>query len=217
MRLYGAGSVSTPARVVVDVLLLIVGLQVAAQVLLVLVLLVNPVHRVREHFNVTTVVRVPPEMWSPEGIVRVETGLAIARVDPWAYVTYRPASRSFVAVAAAMSFAWWACAALVLLLLRRAFTNLSAGTPFPRANIRCIRGMGWAILGMAALKVLIGAVMFAFMRTTTTVAGQSPVVPLDMLIESFPLGTFLAGMAVVILAEIFRAGADLQDDQSLTV
>ena len=55
--------------------------------------------------------------------------------------------------------------------MRRAFANLAAGTPFPRANIRCIRTAGWAILGLA----------------------------------------------VLILAELFRAGADLQDDQALTV
>jgi hypothetical protein len=34
---------------------------------------------------------------------------------------------------------------------------------------------------------------------------------------AFPLGTILSGFAVVILAELFRAGADLQDDQALTV
>ncbi len=35
--------------------------------------------------------------------------------------------------------------------------------------------------------------------------------------QDFPLGTILAGLAVVILAEIFRAGADLQDEQALTI
>jgi len=33
----------------------------------------------------------------------------------------------------------------------------------------------------------------------------------------FPLGTIVSGLAVVVLAEIFKAGADLQDDQALTV
>jgi hypothetical protein len=105
----------------------------------------------------------------------------------------------------------------MLLHLRRAFTNVSAGTPFPRDNIRCIRVAGWAILGMAAVELIIDAVMLGFMRATTTVAGGPAVVPLDMLLVDFPLGTILAGLAVVILAEVFRAGADLQDDQALTV
>jgi hypothetical protein len=156
-------------------------------------------------------------VWPPEGVVRVEPGIATARIDSWAYIRYQPASRSFVAVSAVLSFSAWACVVLMLLQLRRAFTNLSAGAPFPRDNIRCIRRAGLAILGFAAIELIIDALMFGFMRATTTVAGGPPIVPLDMLLVDFPLGTILAGVAVVILAEVFRAGADLQDDQALTV
>lgn len=217
MRLHGAGSISTPARVVLDALMVAAGFLVAAQAVVVAVLLINPLHPVRQHFQVTTIVAVPAEVWPPEAVVRVETGIATARVDPLAYIRYQPASRSFVAVAAIVSFSWWACAVLALLRLRRAFTNIAAGTPFPRDNIRCIRVAGWAFLGMAALKLLMGAVMIGFMHATTTVAGRPPAVPLDIVLVDFPLGTILAGGAVVILAEVFRAGADLQDDQALTV
>jgi len=217
MRLYGAGSVSTPARVVLDVLLVIAGVLVLAQAVTVVMLLVNPLHPVRDHFRVTTIAAVPAEVWPPANVVQIEPGIATVRVDPWAYLTYQPASRSFVAVAAVLSFSWWACALLALQQLRRAFTNLSGGTPFPRENIRCIRWTGLAFLGMAAVALIIDAVMFVFTRATTTVAGRPPVVPLDILLVDFPFGTILAGLAVVILAEVFRAGADLQDDQALTV
>jgi hypothetical protein len=44
---------------------------------------------------------------SPESVVRVEPGIAIARVDPWAYIRYQPASRWFVAVTSIVSFSWW--------------------------------------------------------------------------------------------------------------
>lgn len=216
MRPDGARSAVT-ARVVLDVLLVIAGLLIAANVLAIAVLLVDPLHPVREHFRVTTIASVPMEIWPSEGVVRVESGFATARVDPWAYITYQPTSRSFVAVAGALSLAEWACIVLVLLQLRRAFTNIAAGTPFPRDNIRRIRVAGWAILGVAAAELIIDAVMFAFMRATTTIAGVPVVVPLDIMLVDFPLGTILAGLAVVILAEVFRAGADLQDDQSLTV
>ncbi len=216
MRIYGTGSFCT-ARVVVDVLLVIAGLLIAAEVVVTAVLLVNPLHPLRQHFQVTTVLTVPAEVWPPEGVVRVQPGTATARVEPWAYIRYQPACRWFVAVAAALSFSWWACVVLMLLHLRRAFTNVSAGSPFPRDNIRCIRVAGWAIVGMAAVKLITDAVMLGYMRATTTVAGGPPAVPLDLLLADFPLGTILAGLAVVILAEVFRAGADLQDEQALTV
>lgn len=216
MRPYRAGSFCT-ARVVVDVLLVIAGFLIATQVALTAVLLANPLHPLREHFQVTTILRVPPAVWPSEGVVRVESGIAAGRAELWAYVTYVPASRWFVSAAAALAFSWWACAVLMLLHLRRAFTNVSAGTPFPRDNIRCIRVAGWSILGMAAVNLAIDAVMLGFMHATTTVAGKPPAVPLDMLQADFPFGTILAGLAVVILAEVFRAGADLQDEQALTV
>ena len=217
MRLFGPGSISTPARILLDALLVIVGFLVAIEVVVAAVLLVNPLHPIREHFQVTTMATVPPEVWRTEDLVRVEPGSASVRVDPWAYITYLPASRMFVLVASIASFSEWACVLLVLLSLRRAFENIAAGTPFPRDNIRRIRVAGWAILGIAAVELLIDAGMLVYMRATTTVAGQPPVIPTAMLMVDFPLGTILAGLAVVILAEIFRAGADLQDDQALTV
>ena len=103
----------------------------------------------------------------------------------------------FVFVTAVVSFSAWACVLLALLNLRRAFTNIAAGTPFPRDNIRRIRVAGWAILGLAAVELIIDAAMFIYMRATTTVAGQPPVIPTDMLLVDFPLGTILAGLAVV--------------------
>lgn len=217
MRLSGVSSVSAPARILLGTLLVIAGIQVALTALVVAILLVNPLHPARAYFRVTTVATVPSEVWEAEGLVRVEPGSAAATVDPWAYITYRPSSRAFVFVAAAAAFCWWGCLAAVLLYLRRAFHNLSPDAPFPRSNVRCIRIVGWGILGMAAVDLLIDAGMFAFMRATTTVAGRPPAIPTDMLLVDFPLGTILAGLAVVILAEVFRAGADLQDDQALTI
>jgi hypothetical protein len=217
MRLYGPGSVSTPARILLDALLLIAGFLVAVQAVVTAVLLVNPLHPIREQFQVTTMATVPTEVWRTEDLVRVAPGSATVRVDPWAYITYLPASRVFVLATAAVSFSEWACVLLALLSLRRAFTNIAAGTPFPRDNIRRIRVAGWAILGLAAVELIIDAAMFIYMRATTTVAGLAPVIPTDMLLVDFPLGTILAGLAVVVLAELFRAGADLQDDQALTV
>jgi hypothetical protein len=217
MRLFGPRSISTPARVVLDVLLVGASLLIAAQAILVAILLVNPLSPLREYFQVTTIVAVPASVWPAEGLVRIEPDIATARADPWAFLTLQPASRSFVAVTAVASFSWWACAVLMLLQLQRAFTNLAVGTPFPRDNIRRIRVAGWAILGMAAVELAIDAAAMAFYRATTTVAGGPVVVPWEILWVDFPLTTILAGLAVLILADIFRAGADLQADQALTV
>jgi hypothetical protein len=217
MRFFGPASISTPARILLDGLLVIVGLLPAVQAVVVAVLLVNPLHPIGAHFQVTTTAMVPMDVWPTGDAVRVDPGSASVPVDPWAYITYQPTSRIFVFVTALASFSGWACVILALLSLRRAFANIAAGTPFPRDNIRCIRMAGWAILGFAAVELLIDASMLVYMRATTTVAGQAPVIPTALLLVDFPLGTILSGLAVVILAELFRAGADLQDDQALTI
>ena len=76
MRLFGPGSISTPARILLDALLVIVGFLVAIEVVVAAVLLVNPLHPIREHFQVTTMATVPPEVWRTEDLVRVEPGSA---------------------------------------------------------------------------------------------------------------------------------------------
>jgi hypothetical protein len=218
MRLFGPGSISTPARVVLEILLALICLYLALEVLLFTALLVNPLHPMRTHFQVTAFAAVPPGVWQPDGLVSVDPRSATVQVDPWVYLTYRPVSRLFVLVPAVANLSAWACVLLVIANLRRAFMNIAAGTPFPRANIRCIRVAGWAILGFAAIELLISAGMFAYMRETTTIAGQPAGFPLGLwLTIDFPLGTIVSGLAVVLLGGLFKAGADLQDDQALTV
>ena len=218
MRLFGPGSISTPARVVLEVLLVLICLYLALEGLLFATLLVNPLHPLREYFQVTAFAAVPPGVWQPDDLVRVDPRSATVQADPWVYLTYRPVSRLFVLVPAIANLSAWACVLLALYNLRRAFINIAAGTPFPRANIRCIRITGWAILGFSAVELLISAGMFAYMRETTTIAGQPAGFPLGLwLTIDFPLGTIVSGLAVLILAELLNAGADLQDDQALTV
>jgi len=218
MRLFGPGSISTPARVLLEALLVLICLYLVLEGLLFATLLIDPLHPMRKYFQVTSFAAVPAGAWDPADLVRVDPLSATVQVDPWVYLTYRPVSRLFVLVPAIANLSGWACVLLVLVNLRRAFANLAAGTPFPRANIRCLRVAGWAILGFAAVEVLISAGMFTYMKATTTIAGQPTAFPLGLwLTIAFPLGTILSGLAVVIVAELFRAGADLQDDQALTV
>lgn len=218
MRLFGPGSVSAPIRIVLEILLAMIVLYLVVEWLMFATLLVNPLHPIRKYFEVTALVEVPEGVWHASGIVRADDSSATVSAQPWVYLTYRPVSRMFVLVPALANLCAWGCVLLLLFNLRRAFGNLALGTPFPRANIRCIRTAGWAILGLAAMELLITAGMLSYMQATTTVAGRPPKFPLSMWLSiDFPLGTIVAGLAVVVLAELFRAGADLQDDQALTV
>ena len=68
MRLFGPGSVSTPARILIEVLLVLIGLYLGLEVLLFTTLLVNPMHPMREYFQVTSFAAVPFGAWDPRGL-----------------------------------------------------------------------------------------------------------------------------------------------------
>lgn len=217
MRVFEKGSFPTPIRGLLDGLIVIVVFLAAAEALLVGVLLVEPGNPLRERFRVTTLAEVPTDVWPVDDVVQLDTHSSTATVEPWAFITFLPSNRAFVAVTAVAGFSWWVCLLTVLLQLRHVLSGVSATTPFPRDNIRRIRLIGWAILGLAATDLVIDAGMITYMQTTLTVAGRPPVIPTAIMLVDFPLGTILAGMAVLILAWIFRAGADLQDEQALTI
>src|SRR5512136_1745025 len=100
MRLSGAGSISTPAKVLLEVLLVLIGMYLVLEALLFAILLVNPLHPIREYFQVTSFASMPAGVWETSGLVHVDPRSATVSVDPWVYLTYRPVSRLFVLIAA---------------------------------------------------------------------------------------------------------------------
>jgi len=217
MRLTGKGSVAARISVLLGAVLFLSAVLVVLQLIVAAVLLANPEHPVRRHFQVTSIARVSSAVWPTSGLVQVSDGSATAEVDPMAFITFRPARRGFLLATLAASLAWWACFFAILVQLRGVCANHSSGTLFPRDNISRVRRTGWAILGMVGVDLLIDALGLAFLHGRVTVAGGPVTVPGVIMWVDFPLGTAIAGFAVLVLAELYRAGADLQDEQALTV
>jgi hypothetical protein len=217
MRLTGNRSLSDRLRALLDGILIVMVFLVAVETLVALALVSNPYRPLRNYFNVTTILAVGDEIWPTADLVRVAEGSATASVAPMAFVTFRPGEPWFVLAVLAVSLLVWACYFLVVLQLRGVCANLALGPPFSRDNIRRVRRMGWAFIGVAAANLVIDASMVAYQHAFVTVAGRPPSIPGIIAWVDFPLGTILAGLAFIALAEIFRAGADLQDDQALTI
>ena len=217
MRITGSGSVAARVSLLLEGILAISAILVALEILTAAMLIVDPQHPVRRYFQVTTIARVSSDVWPSAGLVQVSDGSATADVDPMAYITFRPSSRGLVLATLAVGLMWWACFFAILLQLRGVCANLASGTPFPRDNIRRVRRIGWAILGTVGVELLIDALALVYLHQQVTVAGRPVEIPGVILWVDFPLGTAIAGLAVLVLAELFRAGADLQDEQALTI
>ncbi len=96
--------------------------------------------------------------------------------------------------------------------LRHVFRSLSQGLPFVLANARRVRWVGLAVilgeLGRAA------SIYFWSYYTSLhfTADGLRFAASVDL-----SLITIVSGLAILVIAEVFQQGAQLQEDQSLTI
>lgn len=103
-------------------------------------------------------------------------------------------------------------ALLVLYQLRKIFATLAVGTPFTGENVSRIRIIGIAVIAGALLQnavhILNGIYLSGVLRMPGLESGVNMKVDLTGI---------LVGAVVIILAEVFRYGAGLQEEQDLTV
>ena len=121
-----------------------------------------------------------------------------------------PHDLSWIASLVALPFA--ALIAFVLGQLRAIFRSLRDGSPFIIANARRLKRIGLGFLVFEALRVIV----------TITVVGPW----LEQLssngrviqVSNWPvLSNVFVGLVTLVLAEVFRRGTVMQDEQALTV
>jgi hypothetical protein len=105
-----------------------------------------------------------------------------------------------------------ACGQWVIGELRAVFRTLRAGQPFVRANAMRIRRVAWAVmLGEAVRATLMWASSSYAMRHFSG-SGLRFDASLDL-----DVATMVNGLIILVIAEVFRAGTRLDQDQSLTI
>ena len=110
-------------------------------------------------------------------------------------------------IVALLAFGLW-----VLTLLRRVFQTLRDGRPFDRANAGRIRWIGLAFIIGELARTGLGLFWSYYAGTHFTAGGMRFVVHPDLSITGI-----VTGLIVVVIAEVFRQGTQLEDEQSLTV
>jgi len=98
-------------------------------------------------------------------------------------------------------------------LLRSVFRSLRSGSPFVAANARRLHRMGLTVLAIEALRILVTTTLIApEMKALDSVEGQG------WRVDVGPSWTIVFVACVfLILAEVFRRGTEMQDEQELTV
>jgi len=101
---------------------------------------------------------------------------------------------------------------VVVFLLRSVFRTVSAGEPFTPPNAGRIRMIGLVLLATYIIDPCIQFGVSSHVVRTYAVTGLA-------FRTEFPLNVSLIfiGLAVIVLGEIFRMGAELREDQALTI
>ncbi|WAC60678.1 DUF2975 domain-containing protein [Brevundimonas sp. SL130] len=99
----------------------------------------------------------------------------------------------------ACGFTWW-----IINRLRRILLSVNQGDAFELANVKRLQAVGFGLLG-----IQLTALMLVFVAPQAI--GQSAI---DY---KFDLGSWLGILVVFILAEVFRQGAAMRDEQLTTV
>jgi hypothetical protein len=124
---------------------------------------------------------------APEGAVQPDRSLYIAE------------RMMVVGAVAACGLTWW-----VINRLRAILLAVNRGDAFERANVNRLRAIGFGLLG-----IQLAAIMLAFVAPMSI--GQAST-DYDL-----SLGSWLGILVVFILAEVFRQGSAMRDEQLTTV
>jgi Protein of unknown function (DUF2975) len=101
----------------------------------------------------------------------------------------------------------------ILHQLRKLFAALAQGRPFVRDNAMRLRTLGVVLIGTEVARTALRLGQGAYVAWTFTSAGLR-LYPLTLVLRTTVV---FVGAALIVVAEAFRRGAELEDDQAFTV
>jgi hypothetical protein len=125
---------------------------------------------------------------------------------------FAPPSRRMLIAPMLMIVVMLAIVIWVLEHLRAVFRSLRGDQVFAPANVRHVKRVGWAVILAEPVRAAFTYSSHAYARSHFVGDGLRFATDLDL-----NLGTIFSGLVILVLAEIFRAGTRLDEDQSLTI
>jgi hypothetical protein len=145
-------------------------------------------------------------------IAATEGAETVRLTNVTAHLQFTPPSRRDVLAPLLMVVVMMVVGVWVLHQLRSLFGALRDGRVFARENVRHVQRVGWAVLLIEPLRAAITYSAQAYAQTHFVADGVRFTTDLD-----FNLGTIFGGLVILVIAEVFRAGTELDEDRSLTI
>jgi hypothetical protein len=127
-------------------------------------------------------------------------------------IRFVPLKRGFVAASAVVLAVVISLVMWVLHQLRAVFRTLKDGQPFVPENAVRLRKIGWAVIIGETLRAALALLQNAYAANHFSVSSLTFVVRPD-----YNALTVIGGFIILVIAEVFRAGTRLDEEQSLTV
>jgi hypothetical protein len=140
-------------------------------------------------------------------------GIASAELrDVRGSLRFLPLRPAFVAGTAVALMLWMACTLWVIGQLRAVFRTLTAGRPFVAANATRIRRIAWVVIAGEVLRAGLEFSGNRYVMRHFSAEGLQFDARLD--VDFFVI---VYGLVILVIAEVFRLGSRLDEEQSLTV
>jgi hypothetical protein len=147
------------------------------------------IHTNPQHFSLDT------------NYVQVEFTDAIIKHPKQLFVVFLPFGAAMIGLGMA-----------IIYQLRKIFATLTVGNPFVLENSKRMRKIGLLIFGGVLVELIAGSVIGKLIMDNVLIRGVTFSVK-----GSLNIGGIFFGLVILVLAEIFRQGALLKDEQDLTI
>ncbi len=102
--------------------------------------------------------------------------------------------------------------------LRKFLFTITEGTPFVNENARRIRMLGFCLIGAELVRIFYQYFIVTYLKGTVSVPGaRVSYVDFGFYLDWLNLEIIFAGFIILVIAEVFKIGINLREEQELTI
>lgn len=105
--------------------------------------------------------------------------------------------------------------------LRKYYKSLTEGSPFVRENARRLKTIAWLTIGLGAANIIFGLIPFFYINGIFSLKGFAVSSLYKQKFMELSLNAFvfqiIEGFFILVIADVFRVGVVLKEEQDLTV
>lgn len=200
------------------VIFVLYGAWLALSILGAAVIIINPHSWVSRLYLNTTMFELIPLDQAQKYTVACTAPASSIEMKLLGYFTWRTGDRLLNALFFLGFFLSQGLYLVVINQLRKILDTIKEGIPFANENIRRIRTLGFCLIGAELVRILVGYFFITYLKGTLSVPGAR-LLYLDFAFywEWLNLGVIFAGFIILVIAEVFKIGIHLREEQELTI